>query len=48
LAIGSSLEVTEQGTVELVMALNNAMEQLSYPNCDVIKDSALTIAKVDQ
>ena len=30
--------------VELVVALNNAMEQWSYSNCDVIESGALTIA----
>jgi len=32
----------------LVVAVNNAMEQWSYFNCDVIKSGALTIAMVDQ
>ena len=32
------------GSVELVVALNNAMEQWSYSYCDVIKAGALTIA----
>jgi len=41
--------------VDLVLALNNAMEQWSYSNCDgsyfncdVVKSGALTIAGVDQ
>jgi len=34
--------------VELVVALNNAMEQWSYFYCDVVKAGALTIARDDQ
>jgi len=34
--------------VELVVALNNAMEQWSYFTCIEIKSDALTIATVDQ
>jgi len=43
------------GGVELVVALNNAMEQWSYSYCDrsyfycdVVKAGALTIARGDQ
>jgi len=32
----------------LAVALNNAMEQWSYFNCDVVKAGALTIARDDQ
>jgi len=32
----------------LAVALNNAMEQWSYSNCDVVKAGALTIARDDQ
>jgi len=32
----------------LVVALNNAMEQWSYFNCNVVKGGTLTITGVDQ
>ena len=34
--------------VELVVALDSVMEQLSHWNCDVVKGGTLTIARVDQ
>ena len=57
LKLGAMASGSRQGkrNVELVVALNNAMEQWSYSNCDrgyfycdVVKAGALTIARGDQ